>query len=489
MAIDHNVSLDREQLRAALEELRRSTTIELGADHNSGDTIRRLLARELLLLRQTIAYAATHVPYYEELFRRQHITVDDFQKAADLRHLPVLEKSTIASNLEAFLSQQVAITSIACTSGTSGLRLPRFTSDEEEEACDLLNQIDFSAQRPNQTTNGKKDILLRVFPAMRRYSRPNRQPRNLQVVVTLNWDYPKYYTRCDFFDFVIRQLFEPFPVPGTAGRITVVHVTPPFVIRMLTEDLKARSLACRDTKVHTIVCSGGLLTNRIRKLIQDEWGAHPVSVYSMTEANGTAQECPAHPYRYHFNAAVYLEVVDPDTHAPVPVGQEGILLVTSLYPFQQAQPLLRYNTDDVVTNWGNHCDCGAIAPTVEFRGRRIHCLDLGDVVPSGCRNQYVACADIHNLLEDLPEVPSLFYPRFLVERLPGNGTTVIKLTAEAQHITGASMARQLTRRLLAGLQARYSAWDSLIKARKLAWEVEWRNRGEMETFFRLTPPS
>ncbi len=487
--MNREAALGLEELRKVLEEQRREGAAPRpGTDAESARAgVRRLLARELLLLKQTLVYAGANVPYYEELFREQRFDPDDFQTVADLRQLPPLQKHTIASNLESFLSRRAMVNSIVCTSGTTGLRLPRFISEEEDEACRLLDRIDFAASGRRQE---KKAILLRVFPAMRRYSRPSRNETYLQIAVTLNWDYPRYYTRVDYYDFVLRQLFEEFPVPGTEGRVTVVHVTPPFVIRLLTEEMAARSLSFQDTRVRTIVCSGGLLTDRIRRLIEQKWGAQALSVYSMTESNATAAECPTFRNRYHFNAAVYLEVVDPLTQAPVPEGHEGQLLVTTLFPFQQAQPFIRYNSGDVVRNCGAQCDCGAIAPTVEFRGRREHCLDLTDVIPASAGHRFVASADIHNLLEDIPEVPSLLYPRFDLKRVNGKkGSVVVQLNVEASHLTDPAMAERLTQQVTTALQAQYPEWDSLIRRGRLAWDIRWHHRGEMESFFRLYPPS
>jgi phenylacetate-coenzyme A ligase PaaK-like adenylate-forming protein len=476
-------------LRQVLDDERRQGSAREPRRRPRGtrDETIRLHARELLLLQQTLAYAGANVPYYADLFRQLRFDADEFRTVADLRRLPPLQKATIASRLESFLSRRTTVSSIVCTSGTTGLRLPRFVCQEEEEACRLLGQIG-SARFAGRA--GKRDILLRVFPAMRRYSRLGRNEDLLQITVTLNWDYPRYYTRCDYYDFVIRQLFEPMPVPGTHGRVTVVHVTPPFVARLLAEEIEARSLAFRDTRVHTIVCSGGLLTDRIRRLIEQRWGARAVSAYSMTEANATAAECPVVRHRYHFDAAAFLEVVDPRTQAPVPEGHEGHLLVTTLHPFQQAQPFIRYDTGDVVMNCGVRCECGAVARTVEFRGRREHCLDLGDVVPASASRRFVASADIQNLLEEIPEVPSLLYPRFELKRVNRpDGATVVQMRAEAHHLTGPDMVEALRQRTLTALRSLYPEWDTPIRQGRLAWDIQWSHRGEMESFFRLYPPS
>jgi len=167
-----------------------------------------------------------------------------------------------------------------------------------------------------------------------------------------------------------------------------------------------------------------------------------------------------------------------------------MLLVTSLYPFQQAQPFIRYNTGDVVMNCGKLCACGAVAASVEFRGRREHCLDLTDVIPASAGNRYVGSTEIHNLLEDFPEVPSLLYPRFEMKRLQGtDGGVVLQLNAEANHLTGPAMVDGLRQRMVDALRSRYPAWEPLVQQGRLSWDIRWSHRGEMESYFRLYPPS
>ena len=83
--------------------------------------------------------------------------------------------------------------------------------------------------------------------------------------------------------------------------------------------------------------------------------------YSLTEFNGVALECPMVSHRYHFDASIFAEVLDPITHAPVSIGEEGLLALTSLHPFQQAQPFIRYAPGDVVRLVRPTCRCGAVA--------------------------------------------------------------------------------------------------------------------------------
>jgi phenylacetate-CoA ligase len=447
-----------------------------------------LAARELVLLRQTLEYAQSFVPYYRRLFEREGFKVTSFLRLSDMLDLPILTKVTIGSQIDDFVSQVpgLHVNSLVCTSGTTGnVRLPRVISDEELEACALLSTI----TRPRHTPSSGGDILLRVLPTMRRYMGSGRNADVPQILVTLSLHYPKYgLQRSNYEDFVIKQLFEKFPVPGTAGYVTAVHTTPPFLMRIISDELSARGLSPSDTHVRCIACTGGVVTNRTRALVKDFWQVPMLTSYSLSEFNGYAVGCEVHPNRYHFDASVYAEIVDPVDNKPVPEGQEGLLLLTSLYPFQQAQVFIRYDTGDLVAFAGRTCHCGHVGTSIEYRGRVNHCVDLAGVVPNATR-RFLASSDIHDVLEDMPQVPSLLYPRFEMSRLEQDGSIKLQLTTEVYQIAGPDMLANFKKRLLSKILDRYPALDLLLEQKRLSWETRVCNRGEIGSYFRLYPDS
>jgi phenylacetate-CoA ligase len=448
-------------------------------------------SRELLLLKQTLEYAQASVPYYRESFRRDGFDVAAFNRLSDIRALPVLTKQTMVSRLEEFVSQapELHINSLVSTSGTTGNhRLPRVISDEELEACALLTGLSRSLGNGGAGAGG--DILLRVFPTMRRYAGPGREAGLPQITVNLSLHFPKYALhRSNYEDFVLKQLFEKFPIPRTTGYITVVHTTPPYLMRIISDELVARGLSARDTHVRCIACTGGYVTSRIRALVSDFWRVPLLTSYSLTEFNGYAMGCSMYPNRYHFDSALFAEVVDPVTHRPVAEGRQGSLLITSLYPFQQAQIFVRYDTGDLVTYVGRICGCGHAGTTIEYLGRSGHCLDLGDILPAGCRQRFLASCDIHDVLEDIPEIPSLLYPRFSVDRLEDENRPGLRLTTEVYQLAGPDMLESLQRRIRSALLARYPELERLVQQERLRWETHICNRGEIDHYVRLYPDS
>lgn len=446
-------------------------------------------ARDVLLLRQTLEHAGG-VPYYRALYREAGFDVARFTTVDDLLALPVLTRPTVAARLPDFVHPDTVVTTITSTSGTtSGVRLPRFINDEEQEAYRLLQRL--ASAHSHGHGRGKappRDIVLRVLPAMRRYVTPPRSQGPLQILVTLSLHYPKYTLRSTYDDFVLRQLFQEIPVPGTTGRVSAIHATPPFLVRLITDELLQRSLSPRSTGVRAIAASGGLVTRRLRRMVRDAWGVPLVTSYSLTEFNGAALECPLTPHRYHFDAGIYAEVLDPITHAPVAAGDEGLLVLTSLHPFQQAQPFIRYAPGDVVRSIAPPCRCGSIETTIEFLGRTDHCLDLHDVVGRAGR-RFAASAPVHEMLDDFDEVPPLLYPRFDLRRVDRQGGVDIRLDFEVYHVVDEAMRARLARRAVHGLRRAYAEWGPAERSGRLKWDVRVVSRGELGTFLKLYPES
>ncbi|MEJ2719409.1 MAG: phenylacetate--CoA ligase [Deltaproteobacteria bacterium] len=75
---------------------------------------------------------------------------------------------------------------------------------------------------------------------------------------------------------------------------------------------------------------------------------------------GTGLECSAHDGMHYWADYYILEVLDPDTLQPVPAGEIGEMVVTTLR--KEAVPLIRYRTRDLTALKPEPCACGRIIP-------------------------------------------------------------------------------------------------------------------------------
>jgi hypothetical protein len=118
------------------------------------------------------------------------------------------------------------------------------------------------------------------------------------------------------------------------------------ILRAFTDDTVRHYPDGFENPVEAIVTYSVLLTAEIRKRYESIWGARLIDRYALSEVLGGATEhfdCGW----YHFDPLVIAEVVGTRSLQPVQEGI-GILVLTPLYPFQEAQPLIRYWTGDVM---------------------------------------------------------------------------------------------------------------------------------------------
>jgi phenylacetate-CoA ligase len=121
---------------------------------------------------------------------------------------------------------------------------------------------------------------------------------------------------------------------------------------------------------------------------------------------GVAMECLAkqgpHVFEDHFIA----EIVDPESGAPLPPGERGELVFTSLT--KEAFPVIRYRTRDITALDTARCSCGrTLARMVRVTGRTDDMLII--------RGVNVFPSQIESLLVGLPGVEPHY--QLLVDRV------------------------------------------------------------------------
>ncbi len=104
-------------------------------------------------------------------------------------------------------------------------------------------------------------------------------------------------------------------------------------------------------------------SDAMRARIKDLLGlAGMYDIPGMTElyGPGTGLECSAHEGMHYWADYYILEILDPDTLEPVPEGEVGEMVVTTLS--KEAVPLIRYRTRDLTSIIPEPCSCGRLIP-------------------------------------------------------------------------------------------------------------------------------
>ncbi|MCF8129888.1 MAG: phenylacetate--CoA ligase [Deltaproteobacteria bacterium] len=105
--------------------------------------------------------------------------------------------------------------------------------------------------------------------------------------------------------------------------------------------------------------AGDAMRNRIQTLLGVE---HMFDIPGMTElyGPGTGLDCSYHSGIHYWADYYILEILDPDTLEPVPEGEIGEMVVTTLT--KEAVPLIRYRTRDLTRLIPGSCPCGSVLP-------------------------------------------------------------------------------------------------------------------------------
>ena len=139
---------------------------------------------------------------------------------------------------------------------------------------------------------------------------------------------------------------------------TVVHAIPSYASRIF-EVMQEKGIdPRRDTKLRTLVIGAEPHSEDTRKRIEEMLGVKAYNSFGMSEmcGPGVAFECPEQNGMHIWEDYYIVEIVDPDTLEPVPDGEVGELVLTTLK--REAMPLLRYRTRDLTRILPGECPCG-----------------------------------------------------------------------------------------------------------------------------------
>ena len=108
----------------------------------------------------------------------------------------------------------------------------------------------------------------------------------------------------------------------------------------------------------------------MRETIRESLGIELYDIYGLTEIYGPGigitckNECGIH----YWDDYVYIEIIDPVTGKPVPDGEEGEIVITTLV--KEGAPLIRFRTHDISRIIPGTCACGSKYPRLDIiKGR------------------------------------------------------------------------------------------------------------------------
>ena len=139
---------------------------------------------------------------------------------------------------------------------------------------------------------------------------------------------------------------------------TILHAIPSYALHLLSVFEETGVDPKRDLRLKIAYLGAEPYSEHTRRRVEAGLGAKVFNSYGLSEMSGpgVAFECPEQNGMHIWEDAYLVEVLNPTTLEPVPDGEEGELVLTTLD--REAMPLIRYRTRDLTAILPGACPCG-----------------------------------------------------------------------------------------------------------------------------------
>jgi phenylacetate-CoA ligase len=139
---------------------------------------------------------------------------------------------------------------------------------------------------------------------------------------------------------------------------TAIHITPSFALYLADYLEKRGNDPRKELSLRRAFVGAEPYTEETRKKIEAGLGTRVFNSYGLSEMNGpgVAFECQTQQGMHLWEDHFLMEIIDPETGEPLPVGARGELVLTTLV--REAMPILRYRTRDITSISDEPCPCG-----------------------------------------------------------------------------------------------------------------------------------
>jgi phenylacetate-CoA ligase len=307
---------------------------------------------QLTRLKETIEKAG-HSAFYNKIFKEHQITPDSIRSLDDLKKIPFTTKDDLRNNYPF---------------GLAAVPLQK---------CVRLHSSSGTTGNPTVVLHSAKDLD----------EWANQVARCMYMVGLRDTDIFQntsgygMFTGGLGFQYGAERLGA-LTVPAAAGNTkrqikfitdfgtTCLHIIPSYATRLAEVMYESGIDPRKDTRLHT-VCIGAEPHSEAQRLrIEELLGVKAYNCFGMSEMNGpgVAFECKEQNGLHIWEDYVIVEIIDPVTLEPVPEGETGELVLTTIN--REAMPLLRYRTRDLTHIISGSCPCGRTHKRIaRFKGR------------------------------------------------------------------------------------------------------------------------
>ena len=192
---------------------------------------------------------------------------------------------------------------------------------------------------------------------------------------------------------------------------TVLCSTSSYAL-LLTEEIEKRGLKDK-IRLKKGVIGSERWSDKMRQRISEGLGIELYDIYGLTEiyGPGIGINCRHNTGMHYWDDYIYVEIIDPKTLRPVPDGEMGEIVITTLV--KEGAPLIRYRTHDLSRIIPGECPCGSRYPRLDtIMGRTDDMMKIKGV--------NVFPSQIEEILQSFPEVSSEYQIR--ISHLEGKDT-------------------------------------------------------------------
>jgi len=313
-------------------------------------------------LRNQVKHAYEKIEFYRKGFDEKRVNPEEIKTVEDISFLPFTTKSDLRDNYPyGFCAVPHSdIIRVHASSGTTGKPTPVFHTKK-----DLKNWINCMARNCYIAGVRQDDVCQIAF----RYA---------------------LFTGA-FGHHLGAERIGATVIPTSSGQTerqlmmmqdfntTVLHCTPSYAIT-IAEKMIERGIDKHSLSLRLGIHGAEPMTEELRGEIEEKLGILSIGDYGLTELGGpgVSIECPEKA-GYHINEDYFFpEIVDPETLKPLPDGEIGELVFTTLQ--KEALPLIRYRTRDITYLERGKCACGrTLIRHGPIKGRTDDMLIIGGV--------------------------------------------------------------------------------------------------------------
>ena len=289
-----------------------------------------LQALQLRRLQATLQHAYANVPHYKAAFDARGVHPSDCKTLADLAKFPFTTKKDLRDHYPfgMFAVPREQVVRVHASSGTTGKpTVVGYTQRDIDTWADLV-------ARSIRASGGRAGDIVHIAYGYGLFTGG------------LGAHYGAERLGCTVVPMSGGQTEKQVQLI-TDFRPDIIMVTPSYM-QVIVEEMERQGLDARASSLRVGIFGAEPWTEAMRRDIESRAGLDAVDIYGLSEVMGpgVANECIESKdgpviWEDHF----YPEIIDPDTGAVLPDGEEGELVFTTLS--KEALPVVRYRTRDL----------------------------------------------------------------------------------------------------------------------------------------------